>query len=370
MNVKRTLAVSGRNLRQLSHDRRTLAMLVVIPLLIMILFGYVFSGEIRNVRVAYVNLDPNDITATFHEQLLQNATLNLVGTRNPAEAQGMVRNGTAWAAVIIPQNFTAVITVANLSATIINGSIIAYIDGSNPPVAAAILQTVNAALKNTVQTYSGELPVKIETRYVYGENITFLDSFAPAVIGLTAQVFTTILPLVSIVRERTLGTLERLMASPLTKSDIVVGYVLAYTLIGLMQSSLLLIAGVALFHITIKGSLLLTFALIYLFSLGSLGLGMLLSAVAKNELQALQFVPLTYIPAILLSGMLIPVESIPSPFNLLSYIIPLTYLIEILRSVMVRGVVPVTAPTDVTALAIFAILTILLGTLAFNREMK
>ncbi len=364
------LAVSEKNLRQLSHDRRTLAMLVIMPLLIMILFGYVFSGQISNVHVAYVNFDSNDITRTFHSELLKNNTLSLQDVSNTTEAQSMVKDGRVWAAIIIPSNFTSTITTRNLTFTVINGSIITYIDGSNPAVATAVLQRISAALQNTVNQYFGQSPVKLDTHYVYGENITFLDSFAPAVIGLTAQVFTTILPLVSLVRERTTGTIERLMASPLTRSEIVLGYILSYTLIGLLQSSIILLVGVVIFNITIKGSLLLTFLLIYLFSIGTLGLGMLLSTVARNEIQALQFVPLTYIPAILLSGMLIPVESIPYPFNFFSYVIPLTYLIEILRSVMVRGIIPATATVDVAALTIFALVTIALGTLTFRREIK
>jgi ABC-2 type transport system permease protein len=148
---------------------------------------------------------------------------------------------------------------------------------------------------------------------------------------------TTLLTLLSFVGERTSGTLERLRASPIRESEIVVGYAIAFGVIGMLQASLLLVIATLVFDITIVGNPFLAYFIIALLAVVSVSLGILLSSAAKREAQAVQFIPLIILPTFLLAGIFWPVEAIPSWLRPLSYAIPPSYAVEGMRSVMLRG---------------------------------
>jgi ABC-2 type transport system permease protein len=180
-------------------------------------------------------------------------------------------------------------------------------------------------------------PMTVEEERVYGEGAEFIDFFAPGVMGLAAMMVTFMLSIISFVHERTTGTLDRLLSTPATEGEIVAGYALALGLVGLVQSTVILVAAVALFQVQIVGSPLLVLLIIFLLGVGNQGLGFLLSSIAKNEFQAIQFMPLILFPSILLAGVFWPLEAVPDLLRPVSYFVPLTYAVEGCRSVMIRG---------------------------------
>lgn len=389
MRLRRTLAFSKRALLQFRHDRRTFAFVLLMPLLMILIFGYTFGGDVKGITVEVVNDDtglspgvsplvPNglflaqNITYTIDKDVL---TLHM--STNRSDARQMVIEGSAWVAVIFPENFTQ-----RFLSTIVNHDmslapkIEIYLDASNPTIASAVLKEITRSVQMTLKELSGSLdvaqvdmPIVIDQVYAYGGgDIKFIDYFAPGVISFAIMMVTTMITIILFVNERRNGTLQRLLVSPASESEIVVGYALAFAVIGVIQSVVVLIAAILLFDISIVGNIFLALIVILLLAFGHQGLGILLSAGAKNELQAIQFIPLILFPSILLAGLFWPIESIPGYLQPLSYIIPLRYGIDAERSIMLRGWDLGEIWVDIFVLIVFAILTLSASVLLLKRK--
>ncbi|MDY6911409.1 MAG: ABC-2 transporter permease, partial [Chloroflexota bacterium] len=323
--------------RGLRHDRRTLALIIVAPILAMCIFGVAFSGEVQNVGVVVVNLDEGPIAETIVANL-DDEIIDVRFMQNESDAVSEVEAGEAWAAIVFPEGFSQ-----NIMAKIQGDSsagdtdIILRADKSNVNIAAAVTRTVADAMMATLSQTGRELPVAIAESPVYGKDAEFIDFFVPGIMAFAVFLLTTLLTLLSFVGERTNGTLERLKASPMRDSEIVAGYAMAFGIIGMFQASLLLIVATLVFKIIIVGNPFLAYIIVSLLAVVSVSLGILLSAAAKREAQAVQFLPLIVLPTFLLSGIFWPVEAIPSILRPLSYVIPPTYGVEAMRSVMLRG---------------------------------
>ena len=213
------------------------------------------------------------------------------------------------------------------------------------------------------------MPIAIDQVYAYGGGETrFIDYFAPGVVSFAIMMVTTMITIILFVNERRNGTLQRLLVSPASESEIVVGYALAFAVIGIIQSIVVLMAAILFFDITIVGNIFLALVVILLLAFGHQGLGILLSAGAKNELQAIQFIPLILFPSILLAGLFWPIESIPSYLQPLSYVIPLRYGIDAERSIMLRGWGIGEIWVDILVLILFAVLTLSASVLLLKRK--
>jgi len=203
---------------------------------------------------------------------------------------------------------------------------------------------------------------------VYGENARFIDFFAPGVMGLAAMMVTFMLSIISFVHERGASTLDRLLSTPATEGDIVAGYALAFGLVGLAQSVVIILAAMLLFDVMIVGNVLLALLVVFVLGVGNQGLGFMLSAFAKNEFQAIQFLPLILFPSLLLSGVFWPLEAIPPVLRPVSSFVPLTYAVEGLRSVMIRGWSIDGIVLELSVLVGFAAAMLLLSTYGLKRR--
>jgi ABC-2 type transport system permease protein len=357
MNINRMFAVARKTLRSLKHDRRTAGFLVFMPLFMIAIFGYTFGGDLKDVDVIVVNLDPGGANGSVADMIISEIAegdtlrLEIVDlTPKPHQAtadaevraEESVRDADAWAALVFDENFTAGLeaAVAAMRAGLPISPCHVYLllDGTNPNIAQAVVTEVALAVQRVlVAEYGLVPPVVVYQEMVYGEDAEFIDFFAPGVMGLAAMMVTLMLSIISFVHERTNGTLDRLLTTPATEGEIVGGYALAFGLVALVQSTVILIAAVALFQIEIAGSPLLLLLTIFLLGIGSQGLGFILSSNAKNEFQAVQFMPLILFPSILLAGVFWPLEAVPSLLRPVSHFIPLTYAVDACRSIMIRG---------------------------------
>jgi len=355
MRVLRVLAFTRRVLLQFRHDKRTFGFIIVMPILLMTLFGYTFAGDVKGARVEVVSKDtgvppdiipPNGIKAgELVISHLDSETLSISLSEDLNASRQRVNDGMIWGAVFIPENFSKNLLLLITGA---NGSlpeIVIYLDGSNPTISSSILKTLNDAVLSTMKdlaTRAGRQipghPVEIRQVYAYcGSDTRFIDYFAPGVISFAMMMITTIITILLFVNERKNGTLQRLLVSPATESEIVIGYACAFGIIGIIQSIIIICVAVLMFNITISGNIFLAVFVILLIAFGHQGLGIMLSAGAKNELQAVQFIPLIIFPSVLLTGLFWPVESIPAVLQPLSYLIPLRYAIDAERAIMLRG---------------------------------
>jgi ABC-2 type transport system permease protein len=385
------MALTKRTLLQFRHDRRTLGFVLIMPLLIILMFGYTFGGDANNIEVEVVDLDQGVPAGTvsnlpldmkFSNQIIDNFDDNAFSIQtatDPAEAKENVDDGNVWAAIIFPANFTQnlmMYLISNQSVTSQRPILEIYIDGSNPTISNTILKTINEAILSAMDQFSNrfnqtsiELPININFFYAYGgEDLEFIDYFAPGVISFAIMMVTTMLTIILFVNEHRNGTLQRLLASPATEGEIVTGYAIAFGLIGILQSIVVLVAAILIFDIIIVGSVMLALFVVLLLAFGHQGLGILLSAAAKNELQAIQFIPIIIFPSILLAGLFWPIESIPEILQPISYFIPLRYCIDATRSVMLRGWGLEKIMFEVLILIIFAILMLSLSVIQLKKR--
>jgi len=346
MRVPRFLAVTRRIFMDLKNDKRTLALMFIAPIFAMFVFGLAFSGEVKNLRTEVVNLDrgPKDtVTPTFSlsGMILGNidkSVLKLESSSSVDAAKAKVENGDAYAVIVFPEGLTENVLAAKQGKPLSEDTTVQlYIDQSNVNVANAVVKTVNQALLKTADQAGMKLPVTVDTVAIYGKNARFIDFFVPGIMAFVVFMLTTLLTLVSFVGERTSGTLLRMLATPLRERDIVLGYASAFSVVGILQSAILLLVGILAFHIIIVGNVLFAFVVIALLAVVSQALGILLSSFAKRESQVIQFLPFVLLPTFLLAGIFWPLEAIPSWLRPFSYLVPPTYAVDACRSVMLRG---------------------------------
>ncbi len=390
MKMERVLAVARKNLRALRHDRRTVAFLVVMPLLMITIFGYTFGGDVKDLSVYIINADSvssNESVATaIIEDLLTRQTLEVKGVYDPGMLAVLgatnpftvslekVHDAELCATIVFGSNFTrdvmGAITLMRNGSFAMPSSFAAYIDGTNPNIAAAIMNDLQISIQKVLASppLGITTPISVAPILVYGQGARFIDFFAPGVMGLAAMMVTFMLSIISFVHERSGSTLDRLLSTPVTEGEIVAGYALAFGIVALIQSMVILVAAIGLFQITIHGNVLLVLLMIFMFGVGSQGLGFVLSSVARTEFQAIQFLPLILFPSILLSGVFWPLEAVPLFIRPLSYFIPLTYAVEGLRSVMIRGWSIDGIWLQLLVLVSFAVVMLLLSTWALKRR--
>ncbi|MBJ7597480.1 ABC transporter permease [Candidatus Nephthysia bennettiae] len=334
MNRRRVLAITRRILQQFRRDRRTLALLFVTPLVILGLLDFLLRGGGGSPAMGVVNQDGGPLGAAVTRQL--EASRDLRASRldqNTAEAR--LGDGSLAGYVVLPADFSS----RALQERVIAPEL--HLEGSQPSDSATIAQALNRSLLTAVASLpgAGAAPtVDIRVRYRYGgPSLDTLDYFGGAFIGLVVFLLVFVVTCVSFLRERSQGTLERLMASPLRRAEIVVGYMLGFTVLALVQCAEVLIFSLYVLKVHNSGSVLLIFAVETLLALSAVNLGIFLSMFARTEFQAVQFIPLVLAPQILLGGVIFPVSAEPRWLQAVSSVLPLTYAVDGLRNVMLKG---------------------------------
>jgi ABC-2 type transport system permease protein len=330
------------------------------PLLMVLAFGYTFGGEVHDVRTLVVNEDLGPLGSHLVANITGD-TLSLQNYSNLSDARSEVEAGRAWAVLWFPADFSQ-----DLQARA--GVIHVILDGTSPPIVSAVLGKLRASAEAAFAGAGGAAALSFEQDFVYGSSDTrFIDSFAPGIITLAVLMVTTIFSVVIIVREKSGGMLERLFSTPLRPLELVVGHAAALSVIAVAQSAVVLGAALLLFQVQVIGSVPLAFAVLLLFAVGNQGLGMVASAAAKNELQAVQFIPLVLFPSLLLTGVFYPLEAIPGGLRPLSWFVPMTYANNAMHSVMLRGWGAADIWVELVVLAAYAVVA-LLGAAVFIRR--
>ncbi|HLX40293.1 MAG TPA: ABC transporter permease, partial [Ktedonobacteraceae bacterium] len=237
-------------------------------------------------------------------------------------------------------------------------------------IALAIVQTQQGQGGQTPSIGAITLPFTVDApQYLYGgPQYTFNDSIAPVFIGIFSFFFVFLLTSVAFLRERSQGTIERVMVSPLTRPELVMGYIFGFTLFALVQSLLILLFVVFALRVHYSGNLALVFLVTALLTVGSVNLGIFLSSFAQNEFQIVQFIPLVLGIQVFLSGVFWPVAQLPAALQPISYILPLTYANNALRGVMLKGNSFGDIAGQLTALLVFALVMVFLSALSMRRQ--
>jgi len=348
MNIRRALSVTKRIFLGLRNEKRTLVLIFIAPVVAMFVFGLAFSGDVKDVHVVVVNHDEGyqiptpPVPVPISQKIISNfdtAVLKVDYVDSDEAGVKRVQEGGAYGLIIFPGNFTRDIYSKMQNPSLpVSTSIQMRLDKSNVNVATAVTRAVNDAVLKTMNDMGLQALVTVDaSNAIYAKNAKFMDFFVPGIMAFVVFLLTTLLTLITFVGERTSGNLERLQATPLRESEIVIGYAIAFSIIGMLQDAILIAIGIGYFHILIVGNIFLAFLVVALLAVGSLSLGIMLSSLAKRESQAIQFFPFITLPTFLLAGIFWPVEAIPSWLRPLSYAIPPYYAVEATRSVILRG---------------------------------
>ncbi len=341
-SLRRTMAIAFRTMNQFRRDRRTIALMSIVPIVIMLIFGLAFSGEVRNVPVI---IDNQDVLYTnpfppISLHLGPNITDNLVADDgvdvtfgNYDQGIDSVELGDVYAAVLIPANFSELV-VRMLTGENVTIQLYVYIDATKPTIRASVMSTIYDALDSAV----GDRGIKLVQILAHdGAEFTGLDVGIPSVIAFVIIFLLVIVGTITVTREKIQGTQDRLYSTPLRSSERLLGYVIGLLLIAILMISLTLIFGVLVFGVKVHGNVFLLIFAALIFGIAHVFLAVFLSNFAQNELQAIQFAPLTALPSMALGGMLVPIVSLPVWLQPLSYVVPLTYGINLFEGIMLKG---------------------------------
>jgi ABC-2 type transport system permease protein len=335
--MRRLRAVAVKEVRQLSRDRVTFGMIVGVPLLQMLLFGYAINFDVRNIATVVQDEANSSMSREFLSQLRATQVVNLEYVAgSAAEVDRLMREGRASMAVVIPRDFERRLQSDTRPVVQV------LVDGSQPTLSSVAggIALMPMLARHGEGPYAGgkrATPRRIEIRTLYNPEKRTAVQIVPALIGVILSMTMVLFTSGAIVRERERGNLELLIATPLGRLELMVGKLLPYVGIGLIQTTLILVVGSALFTVPVVGSLLDLYLATLLFIAASLGLGLFVSTLAQTQFQAFQLAFVTMLPSILLSGFMFPFEGMPEAAQWIAQVLPLTHFNVIIRGVMLRG---------------------------------
>lgn len=372
MNPRRTLAITRRLFAQFRHDRRTLAILFVVPLVILGLFAALFRADLSAPALGVIQLDTGELGPAVARQL---DASDLVEARSvtKADAGAQLEAGDLAGYVVLPEDFSASAMAGHVAPEI-------TVEGTSQQDAVVVQQAVQRALAAGIREILAaqappgapslpEIDPKVTYRYGGGD-LDGLDLLGGPFMGMMVFFLVYVVTSVSFLRERSLGTLERLMATPLRRTEIAVGYMLGFGVVAVAQAAEILAFGLLVLNLYNAGDVALIFGIQVLLALAAVNLGIFLSTFARNEFQAVQFIPLIVAPQILLSGIIVPVSSEPDWLQVISNVLPLTYAVDALHEVMLKGadLASGSIRLDVAVIAAFCIAAIVAAAATLRRE--
>lgn len=370
MPMRRILSVIKKEYIQMRRDRLTLVFIFMLPLVQMLLFGYAIQTEVKHIPTVVfdqsLSSESRDIISIFSASGYFDVVYT-VGSYD--EVTKYIDSGKAQVGIIIPPDFTKKLE-RNESAPLQ-----VLVDASDNMVANQAIATANSIgliksqqilLKNMSAT---SLPLDVRVRPWYNPDGITAYYMVPAILGVIVTMTMVIITAMAIVRERERGTLEQLIVTPLKTHELMLGKITPYIVLGYLQITVALLVGSLVFQVPIRGSLLELYVLTLFFITASLGLGLTISNVAKNQMQAMQMAFFVMLPSILLSGFMFPRQAMPQIIYYISYIVPLTYYLDIIRGIMLKGIGFSYLMGQVTALLVFSLLMLGISTAKFKKKL-
>ncbi len=369
----RIIAVLAKEFVQLTRDRLTYAMILMIPIVQLLLFGYAINNEPRHLPTAMLVQDNSvfarSITAAFKNSDFFNITHQV---RTPAEIDELLRTGEALFAVTIPGDFTRRVVRGD------KPQILLEADATDPSAANAAIAAASALpAQALVHDLKGALASKapkaapfdvvVHRRY-NPESITSYN-IVPGLLGVILSMTLVMMTALSVTRETERGTMESLLATPAQPIEVMVGKLAPYVMVGLMQTTVILVMAKLLFSVPMEGGWLALGLGIFLFIIGSLALGFFISTLARTQLQAMQMSFFYMLPSILLSGFMFPFRGMPDWAQAIGTAIPVTHFLRVVRGALLKGDGLVHLWPSLVALCVFVCVVTALAMLRYRRTL-
>lgn len=375
-NITRFLSILKKEFIQIRRDRASLGIAVGMPVIMLLLFGYAVNTDVEHLPT--VVWDQSQSTASreiiqgFKNTNYLDPDYYVQGYR---EVEDKLDSGHARVAIVIPPDYGKNLNGGG------QATVQVLMDGSDPTVARAAtsavqllglnksLQIQNERLQEQGSAGISAMPINVETRVWYNPDMKSTVFNIPALIGLILQNVIAMLTAFSMVREKERGTMEQLVVTPVRSLELLLGKLVPFILIGFISLSLILGFGIFWFGVYPKGSIALLILLASIFIFTILAIGLLISTVAKTQLQAMQMTFLLILPSILLSGFVFPRETMPKFLQFLGGLLPLTYFLEIVRGIFLKGIGLEYLWQDTAALCLFAVLLLALAAKKFKKNL-
>lgn len=367
MNLKRFGIVIWKEFIHVFRDPVSLRLAIMMPLVFTLIFGYAVTTDVEHIKLAVYDGDKTFESRELVRKFQASNYFDLsYDVTNSKELEALLDAGTVKTALMIPSGYGRKLKRGEAPESLL------IIDGTDPTIARTALQSGNL-ISNiyNMETLSGGTfkLAEMKTRVWYNPNMKSSKFIIPGLIGLIMQNITIMLTAFALVREKERGTIEQLMVSPLRSSELILGKMVPYIVIGSVDFLIALFFGTWYFNVPIMGSLPLLIVLGLLFVISALAIGMLISTIAENQLQAMQFSFVTILPTVLLSGFMFPRDGMPLPIYVVGNGIPLTYFLNIMRGIILKGVGIEFIWKDVLGVALIGTLLLVLAIKRFHKKL-
>jgi ABC-2 type transport system permease protein len=360
MNLRRLGAIVVKELRQLRRDRLTFAMIIGIPTLQLVLFGYAINMDVRNLDAAVLDQANTARSREVIAEMGASQVLNLrYSLSTQKQLQDLLREGKISIALVVPADFETRLERADRPALQL------VVDGSDQVVQSAARQLAAFPLPGR----SSASPAGVEVLNLYNPQRLAPFNTVPGLIGVILTMTMVMFTAIALVRERERGNMEMLITTPMSPWELTIGKVLPFVGIGLIQASLVLLLGKLLFNVPMRGSLAELYLAILVFICASLALGVLVSTLARSQFQAMQMAFFSFLPQILLSGFMFPFAGMPKAAQWLAELLPLTHFLRLVRGIMLRGAGLIELWPALAALLLFTLLTLSLAVTRVHKRL-
>jgi ABC-2 type transport system permease protein len=369
MQLSRMLAIARKESIQLRRDPRSMVLAFVLPLFLLLFFGYAISWDIRDIRIAVVNEDGGQRSRQLIEAL-EGSTFFSVARYLPSRStiNEQLATGGVSGVLVIPSDFSTRLLQRE------KAPVQLLLDGADANTATIALNYADAILARYSQNVllQGQrvtLPATVEPRVWYNPTLASRNMIVPGLIAVIMSIIAAMLTSLTIAREWERGTMEQLAATPVGRGEVVFGKLIPYLAIGAFDVAVTVLAGILIFGVPFEGSVMLLALMTLLFLSGALGLGIFVSAVLKSQVLATQVAMVaTYLPALLLSGFLFDIGAMPVVLRAVTYIVPARYFVAVTRGILLKGVGIEVLWVQALFMVGFATLGLGLATLAFKKR--
>jgi len=362
--LTRLFAILDKEILQLRRDRLTFGMIVGIPIMQILLFGYAINTDVRHLSAAVADQAGTQLSRQLVADMQISQVIDKVQqVTTGAELKVLLDRGEINVGILIPPDFERRLQQNNRPAAQL------MIDGSDP----VILATAQTLTKMTFNVRSAAKSIKqtelFEVRNYYNPERRSSVFVVPGLIGVILTMTMVLFTAVAVVRERERGNLELLINTPVTTTELMIGKIIPYIVIGLIQVTLIMLLGIFLFHVPVNGQVMAIYLVALIFIAANLSLGLVISTIAKNQFQAMQLTFFFFLPSILLSGFMFPFEGMPRAAQYIAEVLPLTHFVRLIRGIMLRGAEISQMSNDIYALLLFMLVTISFAILRFKKRL-
>ncbi len=366
----RLLAVVRKEFLQLRRDPRSMALSFVLPLVLLVFFGYAITFDVNHIRMAVIDQDHGRRARDLVDAFRAAERFDLVpAPADPSAIGPLLDRSVVRMVLVIPPDFSADLGAGRTAVVqaIVDGG-----DANTATIAIGYTQALVQQFSTRLLLQARQLhpPVEASTRVWFNEELSSRNMIVPGLVVLIMMIIAGLLTSLTIAREWERGTMEQLAATPVTRVEIVLGKLAPFLVIGLVDVAVTSVVGVWLFHVPFRGNALFLIGPTTLFLVGTLAMGLAISAVTRTQLLATQVGMIaTFLPGFLLSGFMYAISSMPLPLRVLTYFVPARYFLVVVRGVFLKGIGPWVLWPEVLLMALYAALMLVLAVRAFRKEL-